>query len=112
MCGGTEHCDNGVTGDNGGAALKSAVPLFIANFDNSATGDELAMGSFSSNATLDYTINNNFKTPIATAVNALSFTGGTFGTGAGTRPIQSNTMGAPFSLAQLQNNSVPILGNL
>ena len=109
MCGGTEHCDTGVTGDNGGEALKAAVPLFVGNFDNSATGDELAMGSFSSNATVDYTINYNFKTPITTAVNALSFTGGTFGTGAGTAPIQSNTMGAPFSLAQLQNNSVPIL---
>jgi len=109
MCGGTEHCDNGVTGDNGGEALKSAVPLFIANFDNSATGDELAMGSFSSNATVDYAINYNFKTPITTAVNALSFTGGTFGTGAGTAPIQSNTMGAPLSLAQVQNGSVPVL---
>src|ERR1022692_4075340 len=110
MCGGTEHCDPGVTGDNGGEALKSAVPTFISNFND--TIDEVTLGSFSSNATVDYTINNNFKTPIATAVNALSFTGGTFGTGAGTRPIQSNTMGAPFSLAQLQNNSVPILGNL
>ena len=62
MCGGTEHCDTGVTGDNGGEALKAAVPLFVGNFDNSATGDELAMGSFSSNATVDYTINYNFKT--------------------------------------------------
>jgi Flp pilus assembly protein TadG len=109
MCGGTEHCDTGVTGDNGGEALKAAVPLFVGNFDNSATGDELAMGSFSSNATVDYTINYSFKTPITNAVNALSFTGGTFGTGAGTAPIQSNTMGAPLSLAQVQNGSVPIL---
>jgi hypothetical protein len=107
MCGGTEHCDPGVTGDNGGEALKSAVPTFIGNFND--TTDEVTLGSFSSNATVDYTINYNFKTPIATAVSALSFTGGTFGTGAGTAPIQSNTLGAPLSLAQLQNNSVPIL---
>ncbi len=106
MCGGTEHCDSGVTGDNGGEALKFAVPTFIGDF-NDAT-DEVAVASFSSNATADYTINYNFKTPITTAVNALSFTGGTFGTGAGTTPIQSNTMGAPLSLAQLQNASVTV----
>ena len=109
MCGGTEHCDNGVTGDNGGEALKAAVPLFIANFDNSSTGDEIAMSSFSSNATVDYTINYGFKTPITTAVSALTFTGGTFGTGAGNTPAQSNTVGPPLSLAQSQNGSVPIL---
>ena len=36
----------------------------------------------------------------------MTFVGGTFGTGAGTQPILSNTMGAPLSLAQLQNDSI------
>ena len=107
MCGGTEHCDSGVTGDNGGEALKAAVPLFLANFDNSSTGDEIAMSSFASNATVDSTINYSFKTPITTAVSALSFTGGTFGTGAGPAPSESNTsIGPPLSLAQAQNGSI------
>ena len=38
----------------------------------------------------------------------MHFTGGTFGTGAGTQPIQSNTIRAPLSLAQLQNDGIPV----
>ena len=38
----------------------------------------------------------------------MQFAGGTFGTGAGNQPILSPTIGAPMSLADLQNNSVVI----
>ncbi len=107
MCGGTESCDSGVTGDKGGQALKAAVPTFIGDFNDDT--DEVGLVSFSSNATVDYGINYNFISPITTAVSALKFTGGTFGTGAGTNPILSNSMGAPLSLAQLQNDSITIL---
>lgn len=107
MCGGTESCDSGVNGDKGGQALKSAVPTFIGDFDD--TTDEVGLVSYSSNATVDYAINYNFTTPLNSAVSNLKFTGGTFGTGAGTNPILSNSTGAPLSLAQLQNDSVTIL---
>ena len=93
-----------MSGNGGGTALQSAVPTFVGDFDN--TIDEVAMISFSSNATVDFGINHNFKTPINNAVAAMHFAGGTFGTGAGTQPILSNTVGAPLSLAQLQNDSV------
>lgn len=104
MCGGTEACDSGVTGDDGGEALKAAVPLFVANFDDN--NDEVAMVSFASDAGVDVAINYTFKSKIDTAVSALKFTGGTFGTGAGTQPIPSTTNGPPLSLAQLQNDSI------
>ena len=97
-----------MSGDNGAAALTAAVPIFVGYFNNSPTGDELAMISFSSNATVDFAMNYLFATPIDNAVAAMSPMGGTFGTGAGTGPILSNTVGPPFSLADLQNNSVTI----
>jgi len=95
-------------GDNGEAALTAAVPIFVSYFNNSPTGDELAMISFSSNATVDFAMNYSFATPIDNAVAAMTPGGGTFGTGAGTQPILSTTVGAPLSLADLQNNSVTI----
>ncbi len=97
-----------MSSDGGETALKSAVPIFVGDFDN--TTDEVAMISFSSNATVDRAINYNFITPIDTAVSGLKFTGGTFGTGAGAgaQAILSTTIGAPLSLAQLQNDSVTI----
>jgi Flp pilus assembly protein TadG len=94
--------------DNGEVALQAAVPIFVGYFNNSATGDELAMISFSSNATVDFAMNYLFATPIDNAVAAMSANGGTFGTGAGTQPIKSTTIGAPLSLADAQNNSVTI----
>ena len=97
-----------MSGDNGAAALEAAVPLFVGYFNNSATGDELAMISFSSNATVDFAMNYSFATPIDNAVAAMSPMGGTFGTGAGTGPILNNTVGPPLSLADVQNNSVTI----
>ena len=85
--------------DGGETALKSAVPTFVGDFDQ--TKNEVAMISFSSNATVDAAINYNFITPIKNAVAAMNAAGGTFGTGAGTQPILSPTMGAPLSLAQI-----------
>jgi len=82
--------------DGGGSALQSAVPSFVSNFSNIL--DEVAMVSFSENATIDFGINYNFITSITNKVNALSFAGGTFGTGAGTQPILSTTIGPPLSL--------------
>jgi|HubBroStandDraft_1064217.scaffolds.fasta_scaffold78841_2 Flp pilus assembly protein TadG len=104
MCGGTNKCDPGVTGDNGGVALQSAVPAFVGDFDN--TTDQVGMVSFSSNASIDVPIGYNFITNIDNAVAAMKFTGGTFGTGAGTGSLLSTTQGPPMSLAKLQNDSI------
>jgi Flp pilus assembly protein TadG len=90
--------------DKGGAALQVAVPSFVSDFSN--TNDEVAMISFASNATVDYSMNYNFITPITNAVKGLTFSGGTFGTGAGTNLNPSTTAGPPLSLAQQQNDSV------
>jgi len=90
--------------DGGGAALQSAVPSFVADFSN--TSDEVAMISFASNATVNVCMNYNFITPITNAVKALSFSGGTFGTGAGSNPSPSSTIGPPLSLAEQQNDTV------
>jgi hypothetical protein len=95
-----------MTSDGGETALVSAVPTFVSMFDN--TTDEVALLSFSSNARIDVPIGYNFTTPISNAVSSMVFTGGTFGTGAGTRAIQSATMGAPMSMADAQNNSVTV----
>ena len=93
--------------NGGGTALQAAVPQFVNNFDN--TLDEVAMVSFSSNATVDFPIAGNFKTPIGNKVGAFTFVGGTFGTGAGTGSVLSTTNGPPLSLAKMQNDSVTIL---
>jgi hypothetical protein len=94
--------------DGGETALKTAVPLFVDHFDNTTGGDELAMITFSSNATVDAALNNPFNPAIDNAVATMTANGGTFGTGAGTQPIKSTTIGAPLSLAQLQNDSFTI----
>ena len=103
---------SGSMGNNGGeTALQYAVPLFISDFSN--TLDEVAMVSFSSNSTIDFPIGYNFwgtgAGTITSKVGAMSPNGGTFGTGAGTQPVKSTTIGAPLSLADAQNNSVAIL---
>lgn len=92
-----------MSSNGGGAALQSAVPAFVADFSN--TNDEVALISFSSNATLNFPINYNFVTPITTAVKGLSFNGGTFGTGAGTNSA-STTTGPPMSMADQQIKTV------
>jgi hypothetical protein len=96
-----------MTEDGGALAIQSAVPAFIGLFNNSF--DEVALLSFSSNARIDVPIGHNFIAPIDSAVASMQFVGGTFGTGAGSQPILSPTIGAPMSLADLQNNSVVIL---
>jgi Flp pilus assembly protein TadG len=106
MCGGTNKCDSGVTGDNGGVALQSAVPTFVSDFDESV--DRVGMVSFASNATVDVPISYSFKTAITNGMTTMKFTGGTFGTGAGTGATLSATQGPPLSLAQLQNDAVPV----
>jgi Flp pilus assembly protein TadG len=92
-----------MSSDGGGTALQSAVPAFVADFSN--TNDEVALISFSSGATVNFPINYNFITPITNAVKGLSFSGGTFGTGAGTNSA-SAAMGPPMSMADQQNNAV------
>ena len=88
--------------NGGGTALKSAVPSFVNDFDN--TLDSVAMISYASNATVNFSINTNFQTPIKNAVNSLAFSGGTFGTG-GTYVASK---GPPLALADNQISSVPI----
>ena len=90
---------------NGGAtALQAAVPQFVNYFTNGL--DEIGLITFADNAEIDVPISTNFLSPIVTAVGNMAFAGGTFGTGAGSQPIQSTTVGPPISLADLQNNSV------
>ena len=80
--------------NNGGStALPPAVTTFVNYFDNA--NDEVAMVSYASNAGVDVAINYNFKTPITNAVNAMKFSGGTFGPGG-------------LTLAKAQNDSVPV----
>jgi Flp pilus assembly protein TadG len=80
--------------NNGGsAALPPAVTTFVNYFDNA--NDEVAMVSYASNAAVNVAINYNFKTPITNAVNAISFSGGTFGPGG-------------LTLAKAQNDSVVV----
>ncbi len=95
-----------MTSDGGETALVNAVPLFVDKFDNSL--DKVALLSFSSNARIDFPIATGFQTPISNDVSSMVFSGGTFGTGAGTGTLLNSTIGAPMSLADVQNNSVPI----
>src|SRR5208283_2326239 len=81
------------TSDGGSTAIPPAVTSFINDFDNST--DEVAMVSFSSNATIDVAINYNFITPITNKVHAISWGGGTFGLGG-------------LTDAKSQNESVPV----
>ena len=106
MCGGANQCDFGVTGDNGGVALQSAVPTFVGDFDEKT--DRIGMISFASNGTVDVPISYSFKTAVTSSVQGMKFTGGTFALGAGTGSMLSSTKGPPLSLAQLQNDSVPV----
>ena len=92
--------------DGGEVALKNAVPNFVGDFDQ--TTNEVAMISFADNATVDVAINYNFILPIQNAVKLMNANGGTFGTGAGTKPVLSTTIGPPLSLAQIQNDSVVV----
>ena len=71
---------SGSMSTNGGQqAIVSAVPMFVKFFNN--TSDQVALTSFASAASTDFAISTSFQTPITTAINNMSFTGGTFGLG-------------------------------
>ena len=88
-------------------------PTFIGNFIQGS--DYIGMISFAGDARVDQAPTNEFVTPITTAVNGLTFNGGTFGTGAGTNVYNSTTYttnpnGPPMSMADvLINNQVNAL---
>src|ERR1039457_5488167 len=88
--------------DGGGVALQTAGPNFVADFVNGT--DHIAMISFGSNASVDVPLTASFLSPIDNAVKNLSFSGATFGTGAGTSCYRT-TNGPPLSMADNQNNS-------
>jgi uncharacterized repeat protein (TIGR03803 family) len=92
--------------DGGSTALQSAVPAFVSEFTNGL--DYMSLITFADNARIDVPMTSNFQSPIDTAVSALEFDGGTFGTGAGSGPLSSTTNGPPISLADLQNNSLTL----
>jgi len=92
-----------MSSNGGGAALKNAVPNFVNYFNN--TVDHVAMVSYASHASVDFPIATNFQTPITNAVNAMTFTGGTFGTGG----TYVKTSGPPLTLADNQISSVPVV---
>ena len=87
--------------DCGGPSLQAAVPPFIADFI--AGTDYISMVSFSSDATVDVPVTQQFATPINNAVAAFQWNGGTFGTGAGTNATHDPNYGPPMSLADDQN---------
>jgi Flp pilus assembly protein TadG len=96
-----------MTSNGGQSALQAAVPLFVRHFSDSL--DNVGMISFADNGEIDFSIAGNFTTPISNAVGSMPFGGGTFGSGAGSGALLSNTQGPPLSLAKLQEDSVPIL---
>ena len=100
---GSMACGGSTGGDCGGVALQSAVPTFIGDFTEGT--DYIDMISFADNARVDVAITKNFTSPINTAVAALQWNGGTFGTGAGTNSYDFSH-GPPLNLADHQNLSV------
>ena len=92
-----------MSSDGGGTALQTAVPNFVSDFVNGT--DHIALISFASNASVDVALTSQFLSPIDSAVQNLNFSGGTFGTGAGTN-IYSTTDGPPLSMADNQNSSI------
>ena len=98
--------------DGGGTALQAAVPQFLQDFTPGT--DYIGLVSFASHADVDVNIGTSWGPyntgTIATAVSRYTFTGGTFGGGAGSGSIYSATNGPPLNLSDSQNNSV-ILGS-
>jgi Flp pilus assembly protein TadG len=92
-----------MSGNGGGIALQAAVPVFVSYFVPGT--DYISMISFASHATVNVPETVQFVVPITSAVDAFSFIGGTFGTGAGSNPYD-NTKGPPLSMADHQINSV------
>jgi len=109
MCGGTVSCPSYITngGDDGGQALRSAVPSFVNNFVSGV--DYIGVVSFAANGTVDVPITTNFKTAIDNDAANMTFQGDTFGTGAGTNTCTGTCLtydGPPLNMADNQNNSV------
>ena len=97
-----------MSSDGGGTALQAAVPLFVADWPQNV--DYLAMISFASHSTINVPITTTFKTAIDNAVSAMSFTGATFGGGAGSGTVYSAANGPPLNMADTQNtNGVALL---
>jgi len=95
--------------NDGGVALQSAVPQFVADFDNGV--DHIALVSFASTSTTDVAMTVNFQSAIDTAVAGYHFVGGTFGGGAGTNTCTGacqTTYGPPMNMADYQNSTVPL----
>ena len=105
MCGGSNPC-NGTTGDDGGEALQSAVPNFVDDFTNGS--DYVGLVSFASHSSIDVPITQQFQSPITQDVQSMQFIGGTFGTGAGSGTVYSQTNGPPISMADSQLGSVTL----
>ncbi len=95
-----------MSSDGGGTALQSAVPQFVADFTNGS--DYVGMVSFASHSSIDVPITQQFQTAIDNKVSAFSFTGATFGTGAGPGTVLSTTNGPPITMADTQLNSVTL----
>jgi len=94
-----------MSSNNGGTALQAAVPLFVGDFTEGT--DYLGMVSFASHSSIDVAVEKTgFTSAIDNAVKNMTFVGGTFGTGAGSGSVYSNTNGPPLSLADAQNKSV------
>ena len=92
--------------DGGAAALQAAVPQFVGYFTQGL--DYLALISFASTSSVDVPLTPEFMTPIDSAIEDMTFAGGTFGTGAGTNTNFSTSYGPPLSMADYQNNTVAL----
>lgn len=85
---------SGSMASNGGSArLAAAVSSFISFFDDNR--DRVSQVSFATTTNLDVSMQQPFKSAITTAVNSLTFSGGTYADGG-------------LRLAQTQNQSVSI----
>jgi hypothetical protein len=82
--------------NGGNTALPPAVTDFVSHFNSGV--DQVAMTSFSSDATLDVSLTTNFQTPISNAANGMCFGGATWAQGG-------------LQYAQTQENSVAAVPN-
>lgn len=107
---GSMACKTGTQYTCGGPSLQVAVPIFVGDFTNNI--DHVGLVTFSEDAKVDVPITTNFNPannpPIDSAVAALNWDGGTFGTGAGTDSVSAadHVHGPPLNLADYQNSTV------
>lgn len=97
-------------GDGGLTALQAAVPEFLEFFTPGT--DYIGLVSFGSHSSIDVAISTSWgpwnSGTIYNAVQAYQANGGTFGGGAGSGTLYSNTNGPPLNMADAQNNSVSL----